>query len=210
MQFPTSFSPREAAVAGAGLLGLGISMLTADQVDTPPGPAGRTADTILETITGHEGLEFAGTENLGGEYMIEFHMEDRDPHFPSAVNIDTDTGRITEAVLRFGPLGSQSKVDNDLWFDLEGEWMDVVMNVAPSDLMDAIGNHGIDLGDRWVAEEVRPHIRLHDKPEGYDISPREFANFVADINDKFLDQYGHYTDRLYSEEWNDRFADYLQ
>lgn len=173
----------------------------------PPGPANRPAAVIVGQLAGIPDLQPVGTELQRHNWMYEFHLPDRDPHYPSAFSLDRDTGKLREFTLRFGPLGDQSEVDDGTWRDLEGKWTDVVLDASSGKaIRGIIDGRNIDLGDRWVAEEVRPHVRVRgDVDTTYDIPPKDFAEFIVDLVERFDDRFGTFHDRRYSEEYRDYF-----
>lgn len=173
----------------------------------PPGPANRPAAVIAGQFAGIEGLQPVGTELQNHGWLFEFHLPDRDVHYPSALTLDRETGKLKEFTLRFGPLGDQSEVDRETWNSLEGEWVDTVLSAASGTaVMGLLTGKNIDLGDRWVAEEIRPHVRVRGGVETtYDVPPMEFVDFVEDLVERFDDNYGDIHYRRTSEEFRDYF-----
>lgn len=166
--------------------------------DIPPGPGGRAAETILDGIREAGVTSVSFTPELG-QHLIEFHPNDQDPHYPSAVTLDPDTGRITEVTLRFGPLGDRAETPDDRIRELEGKWVDVVLDAAAevgiTELFDKVGAQ-VDFGDAWVAEELRPHVRLHERDDGYDLAPQSFVDFYDEVQQRFRDTFGSLEDRM--------------
>lgn len=174
------------------------TVLEAPGDDIPQGPGGRAAETILDGIR-RAGVTSASFEPELGQHMIEFYPNDQDPHYPSAITLDPDTGRITEVTIRFGPLGDRGETPEGTITDLEGKWVDIVLDAASEvGILDDFetASETIDLGDAWVAEELRPHVRLYQRDEGYDIAPQEMVDFYDTLQQRFLDTFGTLEDRM--------------
>lgn len=175
-------------------------------IDLPRGSARRPAERLVRTIEDLEDAQLVGTELQKRGWVLEWHMPDRDVHYPSALVLSRDTGRLMELTIRMGPLGDQSEVDREEWNDLEAEWADVVLAAGSGTaLMDHLNGYTIDLGDRWVAEEVRPHVRLPESDDGYDVPVAELAQFIEALDRRFRSQFGRFVDRRYSREYRDNF-----
>lgn len=174
----------------------------------PPGPARRVAQVITEGLEDIEGVQTADTATTGQGWTLDFYMPDQDAHFPSAVSVDTEFGRITEVTLRLGPLGKRDVVDDEELRRLEEQWIDVVLEAASKvDLMGVLGREFADLGDPWVADDVRPHLRLYEKENGYNITPQKFVEFVEVLASQFEQKFGTLEERMFSEEYGDNFSD---
>lgn len=206
-----------AGAGGAGALAVASAPIGIPEDDLPRGPARRAAETILSGLNDIEGLDIMDTEMQRNDWMLEFHVPDRDTQYPSVVALDRDTGRITEITLRFGPLGDQAVVDDEEWRNLEGMWTDVVLDSASNagilsggggfDPDSTIDGRNIDLGDKWASDQVRPHVRMPRVDDGYDISPREFIAFVENLVALFDKKFGTFSERRFSAEFGDNFVE---
>lgn len=179
-------------------------------LDYPHGPAKRKAETVVQGLRDIEGLQTTGSELQKDGWMLEWHMPDKDPHYPSALVLDRETGRLVELTIRMGPLGDHSHVDRETERELEGEWWTVVENAASdAGIGDQLTARKVDLGDKWIAEEIRPHVRFRQAAGGerafYDISPRELVDFVTALDERFEDRFGDFHDRRYDPEFRDNF-----
>jgi hypothetical protein len=206
-----------AGVGGAGALAVASAPIGVPEDDLPRGPARRAAETIISGLNDIEGLDIMGTEMQRTDWILEFHVPDRDTEYPSVIALDRDTGRLTEITLRFGPLGDQAAVDDSEWRELEGAWTDVVLDSASTagilsggggfDPDTTIDGRNIDLGDKWVSDQVRPHVRMGRKDDGYDVSPRELVRFVEALDERFESQFGTFEERRFSPEFRDNFIE---
>lgn len=196
---PRSLLKIAAGAAAGGALG--STLFGQTDYNIPDGPAKRPATAIVQGIGAMNDAQVTSTRRAGKDYVIDFHLPDRDSKFPSSVNVSTKNGRITEATIRLGPLGDQSEVDREQWRNFEGEWTDVVLDAAPDSLMEDLDGTNIDLGDEWMSDQVRPHVRLHEKRAGHGIPASEFVVFLDNLTDRFERQFGRFEDRLYNEHF---------
>lgn len=175
-------------------------------IDLPRGPGGRNAAIIVGGIRGIEGAEYQKAVPMTNDVSIEFRMPDPDFKFPSSVNIDNTTGRITEATIRLGSLGNRTIVDRMEQGKIEGQFNDVALDAASDvGILDIMHGESVDLGDAYVSEKIRPHVRLFRKEDGYDISPREFVHFIDALASRFDSRFGTLEDRMMDPEFADRF-----
>jgi hypothetical protein len=127
-----------------------------------------------------------------GDAVVEFYPPDQDTLYPSAVYVD-ETGEIAEATIRLGPLGERQAVDDSREFELEGEWADTVLEAASdAGIMHAMDDAIFDLGDAWVSDTLRPHVRFNEAPG---VTMDEMAEFVGALTRRFENRFGDFMDR---------------
>lgn len=201
-----SVDERDVLTALSGLTGLGaVSALAGapfggiDETRLPRGPARRKAETILRGLDGITGVEIGDVEMQQRNWMLEFQMPDRDVHYPSALSLTRDSGQVAEMTLRLGPVGEREAVTDATERDLEADWVDVVLSAASeTDTMDRLPEstrNTIDLGDAWISEYLRPHLRLPQRDDGYEITPRETVRLIEAIATRFDSKFGTFEDR---------------
>lgn len=175
-------------------------------IDLPAGSARRPAERLVRAVEDLEDAQLVGSELQRRGWMLEWHMPDRDVHYPSALVLSRDTGRLRELTIRMGPLGDQSEVDRDDWATLEADWTDVALDAGQgTDMMEYLNGYTIDLGDRWVAEEVRPHIRMKESEDGYDVAVADLVQFIEELDERFRSRFDVYEERRYDPEYRDYF-----
>lgn len=198
-------------VGGATIAGAlaGTPFANIDEQQLPRGPANRKAKTVVRRLDDIAGVDIGGVEMQKRNWMLEFQMPDRDVHYPSALSLSRDTGDIVEMTLRLGPIGDRRVVDDMEQRDLEGEWVDIVLSAASDvDVIDQLPDNTrqtVDLGDAWISEYLRPHLRLPLREQGYSISPRELTRLIGSIAERFERQYGSFEQRQVDPEFSQRF-----
>jgi len=211
-----SVTVNDVVTAVSGLSGFaGVSALAGapfvdiDDYNLPGGPARRKADAVLRGLDGIAGVEVGDVEMQKRNWMLEFQMPDRDVHYPSALSLTRDTGKLAELTLRLGPVGEREQVTQTQQRDLEGEWVDVVLTAASETdtiarLPDTTRNT-IDLGDAWISDFLRPHLRLPPRDDGYDITPQETVRLIAAIATQFETSFGTFEERQMDPEFAQNF-----
>lgn len=175
-----------------------------------PGDTGQdTAEKMVTALNSIDGIFDANIAEPGGNKVIEWNMPDQDFRFPSGVTI-RGASTIVEATIRMGTLGDRKLMDEDTVHDLEGQWVDVALDAALSsnildDIPDSSVSSMIDLGDRYIETDARPHFRLHYNADGYNIGLRDFVDFVEELADGFDQKFGTLQDRASDPE----FAQYI-
>lgn len=172
-----------------------------------PGDTGHEIATKFVTAVNQiDGIDDADIEELGSEIVVEWNMPDPDFKFPSVVTIRDNDGRIAEAVLRFGHLGTRNRVDRRELDNIKGDWVDVVLTAGQrADVIDKLGRRSADLGDAYISEKIRPHVRFHRKEDGYDLPIQDFVDFIREIVQMFRTNYGDLQGRMMDPEFADNY-----
>jgi len=156
------------------------------------------AERLVERVERVEGTSAEIAENQSRGFLVEFFPPDQDPLYPCAVVVGFD-GTIYEATLRLGPLGNRTLMDRSEIQNLEGRWTDVVLDAASgSGMLSAFGTSRdfADLGDEFVSDLLRPHVRLRLKEDGYDFTVRQMGRFYRQLVSQFRDVFGTYDERV--------------
>ena len=86
-------------------------------------------------------------------------------------------------------------------------WIDAVLDAQSATRarfdLDA---RDIDLGDMYISDYARPHIRLKNKPEGYKVSASKLLDFIREVNERHKSKFGTLEDRVE----NPRYAGILK
>jgi hypothetical protein len=157
------------------------------------------AEELVRRLNNIDGITNASIEETVGHIMIEFHMPDQDTLYPSAINVSEDAPRITEATIRLGSLGDRDEMGNMDVHRLEGEWVDVVLDAATESgvLVEfGFGDRDIDLGDKYISSDARPHVRVARNPDGYTVSPEKMQAFIRELAEGFERQFGTFEERV--------------
>lgn len=157
------------------------------------------AEDLVVRLNRVDGIDTAHIAETRGHVMVEFHMPDPDHRFPSAVNVDDSRPTIVEATIRLGSIGDRAEMSMPAKHRLEGQWSDVVLDAATqSSVLSKLGLDGrnIDLGDRYIDSNARPHVRLTRREDGYPLSPQEFVAFIGALAQRFESQFDTSTERL--------------
>jgi hypothetical protein len=176
-----------------------------------PGDTGRdTAEKMVTELNSIDGIFDAHIAEPGDNIVIEWNMPDQDFRFPSGVTIDDSDSDILEATIRMGTLGDRKLMDEDKVHDLEGKWIDVALDAALSsnmleDVPDSSVDSMIDLGDRYIESDARPHFRMHHRANGYSVGLREFVDFVEELAEGFDRRFGTLQDRASDPEFAEFF-----
>lgn len=172
--------------------------------DTPE----QALEKVMERLRSIEGMGEVGLKGTTGRRMVQFYPPDQDVEFPSVVAFDVGITEIQESVIRLGPLGDRTVVDNMTQTNIDGEWHDVVLDSASeAGIMGFMDNVGIDLGDGWVADELRPHVRFGFKPEAWNIKIGEYLTFVEVLIRRFDEKFGTLEERMTTEPYRSYFGE---
>jgi hypothetical protein len=170
-----------------------------------PKEASKKMVTALNNI---DGIFTASIEETNGHFMIEWHMPDQDPKFPSVVSLMVGKPEIEEATIRMGPLGHREEVPDGEIRDIEGRWVDTVLDAASdTGMLEHLDGNDIDLGDAYISPLIRPHVRFYYKDGGYDIDLGNFVDFVESLAGRFESKYGTLEDRKMDPKLSQRYKD---
>ncbi len=152
-------------------------------------------------------MDVVQSANIKEKEVIEFHLQDQDVKYPSAL-VMRPSGRVQELTLRFGPLGDRTIASDMKQHELEGKFTDTIMDAASSiGAMEIIDEAVIDLGDGYVSDYLRPHVRLHHNYDGYDIRLDTILNFIQAAAQHFERKFGTLEDRYVDPEYAELFKD---
>ena len=160
---------------------------------------------VMEGLMGIEGVEYVNRKEGGGdEAVVEWQNHDPDIKFESAMSIDYNRQELIEATLRFGPVATYDMLPTDRRRKLEADWADVVLDASMTTRprLDLDGRD-MDLGDMYISDYARPHVRVHRKEEGYAVDASTLVDFIQELNQRHKRKFGTLEDRIMDPEYSD-------
>lgn len=168
-------------------------------------PTGEYTETVMQGLREIEGVQLLGKKLVAGnEAIVDWQNHDPDSKFESAVSIDWKNQQLLEATIRFGPVATYDIFPKERRQQLEADWADVVLDasMATRPQLDLDGRD-IDLGDMYISDYARPHVRIHRNDEGYETSATKLIAFIRELNERHKRKFGTLEDRLMDPQYND-------
>ena len=169
------------------------------------GSNGNFVDKMVEGLNNIEGINNAHAKRDG--MIVEWQNHDPDVKFESSLAVGDSQQALTEMTMRFGPVATYDLLPNDRRRELEGMWIDTVLDAQKASRarldLDA---RDIDLGDMYISEYARPHVRLKNKVEGYAVSASKLIDFIRELKRRHKKKFGTLEERT----TNPRYKGILQ
>jgi len=151
-------------------------------------------DKMIEGLNSIDGI--TGVSIGRDDTVVEWQNHDPDVKFESALAVTDDMSHLSEMTLRFGPVATYDLLPNDRRRELEGMWVDTVLDAQTASRarldLDA---RDIDLGDMYISEYARPHVRLKNKIDGYAVSASKLTEFIRELNERHKKKFGTLEER---------------
>ena len=164
---------------------------------------GNNETFVDEMVRGLNSIDGITGVSIGrDDTVVEWQNHDPDVKFESALAATTDMRHLSEMTLRFGPVATYDLLPNDRRRELEGMWVDTVLDAQTASRarldLDA---RDIDLGDMYISEYARPHVRLRNKIDGYAVSASKLTEFIRELNERHKDKFGTLEERTTSPRY---------
>lgn len=168
-------------------------------------PTGSYTKEIIDGLAEAEEVRLLGKELSGPEeVVIDWQNHDPDTKFESAMSVNWNKEKLVEATIRFGPVATYDMLTPTKRESIEADWVDVVLDASMATRPRlGIDGRDIDLGDMYISEYARPHLRVHREEDGYSTSARKMVGFIEELNKRHKRKFGTLEDRLMDPEFND-------
>ena len=162
--------------------------------------SGNYVEQMVEGLNSIDGI--TGVNVKRGGMIVEWQNHDPDVKFESSLAVGDSQKALTEMTMRFGPVATYDLLPDDRRRELEGMWIDTVLDAQTASRarldLDA---RDIDLGDMYISEYARPHVRLKNKVEGYAVSASKLTDFIRELNRRHKEKFGTLEERSTSPRY---------